>query len=175
MGGSGNYLFEIIKRLSGQGIDFIVCGGVALVLHGVERMTMDLDLSVDMAESNLKKFLRIMKELGLVPRVPVEPSILLDPRQREFIIAEKNALVFTFIDEKNPYRQVDVFLTPELSYTSLIRHAEMMLIDTIPVHVISKQKLLEMKLSISPPRDKDLFDIRALKKKIGGYDHDGGQ
>ncbi|MBD3420547.1 MAG: hypothetical protein GF398_10555 [Chitinivibrionales bacterium] len=40
------------------------------MLHGVERMTPDLDLSIDMTKSNVNKFLEIMEELGLSPRVP---------------------------------------------------------------------------------------------------------
>ena len=66
-----NYLKEIIATLNDNSVDYIICGGVALVLHGVERMTMDLDLSVGMDEGNLKRFLQSMKKLGLTPRAPV--------------------------------------------------------------------------------------------------------
>lgn len=40
-----NHLKEIIYRLADRGIDFIIGGGVAAVLHGVERVTMDLDIA----------------------------------------------------------------------------------------------------------------------------------
>nr|HPQ54813.1 nucleotidyl transferase AbiEii/AbiGii toxin family protein [Spirochaetota bacterium] len=63
-----NHLKEIITTLSESDVDFIICGGVALVLHGIERMTMDLDLSVDLREQNLQRFIDAMKKLGLVPR-----------------------------------------------------------------------------------------------------------
>ena len=39
------YLIEIISTLLNEGVAFIICGGMAAVYHGVERMTMDLDIS----------------------------------------------------------------------------------------------------------------------------------
>lgn len=38
-----NHLKDILKELTERGVQFVICGGVALVLHGVERMTLDLD------------------------------------------------------------------------------------------------------------------------------------
>lgn len=163
-----NHLFEIIDCMSRRNVDFIICGGVALVLHGIERMTVDLDLSVGIDEDNLRLFIDCMKELNLDPRVPVEAEALLDPEIRKMMIEDKNALVFTFIDKDNPFRMVDVFLSEKMSYDSLIEYAEEIKLGERMVKVISKEKLLEMKLEISPPRDKDMFDIQALKKRIGG-------
>jgi hypothetical protein len=66
-----NHLKEIITTLDEDGVRFIICGGVALVLHGIERMTMDIDLAVDMTAQNLRKFLAAMKKLKLKPREPL--------------------------------------------------------------------------------------------------------
>jgi len=159
-----NHLEEIISTLTNDGIDFIICGGVALVLHGIERLTIDLDLSVDMQEINLQRFLKAMKQLGLSPRAPVPAESLLDPLKREIMIKEKNALVFTFIDTKNPYRQVDVFLTDMHSYDSLKQGSEEIMLGGQQVKLVSKETLLKMKKKIDPPRDKDLFDIQMLEK-----------
>ncbi len=43
-----NHLELILSELKMQNVRFIVCGGVAAVLHGVERMTMDIDISLDL-------------------------------------------------------------------------------------------------------------------------------
>ena len=40
-------LFELMKALSESGVKFVVCGGVACVLQGVERATFDLDIYAD--------------------------------------------------------------------------------------------------------------------------------
>lgn len=161
---SNNYLQEIISTLARDEIDFIICGGVALVLHGIERMTMDLDLSLNMSDRNLKKFLDAMKRLDLVPRAPVPADSLLDPEKRRLMVADKNARVFTFIDINNPYRQVDVFITDALSYDALKNQTEMIRLGDHQVQLINKRGLLEMKRAITPPRDKDVYDIHMLTK-----------
>lgn len=38
------YYEQIFKTLTDAGVDYLVVGGVALVLHGVVRLTIDLDL-----------------------------------------------------------------------------------------------------------------------------------
>lgn len=161
-----NYLKEIITTLNDNNVDFIICGGVALVLHGVERMTMDLDLSVGMDTGNLTRFLHAMKKLGLAPRAPVPAESILDGEKRRAMVDEKNALVFSFFDTKNPFRQVDVFITDLFSYEKLKDHVETMTVGPMKIKLISKKKLLEMKKAIKPPRDKDLYDIRLLEKII---------
>lgn len=41
----------LIVDLAKAGVEFVVCGGVACVLHGVERVTMDLDIRVPEVEA----------------------------------------------------------------------------------------------------------------------------
>lgn len=161
-----NYLIEIITSLAEKEVEFIICGGMAAVFHGVERMTMDLDISLNMNCKNIEKFLPVVKNLGLIPRVPVPPESLLDKKQVEFFVREKNALVFTFLDPDRPYRQIDVFLTEDKSYHLLKKHTENANVAGQKVKIISAAKLLEMKLAVQPPRDKDILDIAALKKIV---------
>jgi hypothetical protein len=55
---------EIFRELNRRKIDYIVVGGVAVVMHGVVRLTADLDLMVHLEEKNLTKFVKVMNELG---------------------------------------------------------------------------------------------------------------
>jgi predicted nucleotidyltransferase len=159
-----NHLKEILISLARANVRFVVCGGVAVVLHGVERLTMDIDLSVAMDEENLSKLLFLIKQLGMTPRVPVPAESLLDPRKRELMLEEKNALVFTFIDPQNPYRQIDIFLGRDSLYSELISDADSIKLDGFKIPVISIDKLIEMKRNVIPTRDKDLSDISELIK-----------
>lgn len=159
-----NYLEEIILELKNSGIRFIICGGVAAVIHGVERMTADIDLSLAMDDKNLNDFLKLMKKLNFIPRAPVPPEYLLYSDKREAMLNEKGALVFTFIDVDRPFRQIDIFLEKEKSFDILKDYAETINIDEKEIHLISPEKLIEMKKEIKPPRKKDLFDIEELKE-----------
>lgn len=58
MENSKNLLIEIIEALNFEKVDYIIAGGVAVVLHGVERLTMDLDTAVSLDKKMLKNLLR---------------------------------------------------------------------------------------------------------------------
>jgi predicted nucleotidyltransferase len=161
-----NSLLQIINILNQNGVDFIIAGGVAVVLHGVERLTMDLDTAVRLDKDNLEKFIKSMGELGMVPRLPISADSLLDEEKMRIMCEEKNALVFTFIDPNTPIKQVDFFLAENLSYESLKNDYEEMDLDGQKIKVLSKSKLVELKLNVDPMRDKDLSDIKELQKRI---------
>ena len=158
---------EILAALAKADVDFILGGGVACVLQGVERVTMDVDLAVLMAPLNLRKFLVVMDRLGLRPRVPIPPLSLLDPAVVRTIVEEKHALVFSFLDVDRPTRQVDIFLRSDLSYDTLLPDTEWADMGGFKVRIITKKKLLAIKLAIVPPRTKDLLDIEHLRKHVG--------
>jgi hypothetical protein len=157
-----SHLVEILCALSDHQVDFVVAGGVAMVLHGVERTTLDLDLAVSLETENLHRFLEAMTNLRLVPRAPVPAEIILDQESVAALIREKNALVFTFWSPKEPYRQIDLFLTPENSFDDLIADAYLLEIRARVIRVASRRKLIEMKSRVRPIREKDISDIRAL-------------
>ena len=161
-----NSLIDIVSVLNSNKVDYIIAGGVAVVLQGVERLTMDLDAAVSLEKKNIQKFLKSMEELNLVPRLPIPPESLLDSEKIRVMFEEKNALVFTFIDPTCPIRQVDFFLSNDLSYESLKNDYEEMEVDGYMIKVLSKKKLVELKLKVNPMRDKDLSDIKELQKRI---------
>ena len=155
---------EILHALAAAQVEFIVGGGVACVLHGVERVTMDVDVAVQMQTANFSRFVAVMNRLGLKPRVPIPPEALLDPETVRMMVEEKQALVFSFIDPDRPFRHVDVFLRDDLSYESLIRDVEWMDMQGFRVRVIDRKRLLAIKLAIQPARAKDAIDIDWLRQ-----------
>jgi hypothetical protein len=157
-----SYLIEILCTLQDCEVDFVVAGGVAAVLHGVERMTLDLDVAVSLDRPNLRRFLSALDRLRLVPRAPIPPDTILDAARVEDLVREKNALVFTFWNPQEPYRQIDMFLTRENSFDDLVVDAHALTIRGRTIRVASRRKLIEMKSRVRPVREKDLSDIKAL-------------
>ena len=155
---------EILKSLADAQVEFIIGGGVACVLHGVERLTMDVDVAVHMQPVNLGRFVDVMSTLGLKPRVPVSPQALLDPAFVRMMIEEKHALVFSFLDPDQPIRHVDVFLKADLAYESLLPDSEWVDMEGYRVRIINRARLLAIKRAIHPPRTKDVIDIEFLSR-----------
>ncbi len=159
-----NHIKEILTELAANNVKFIVCGGLAAVLHGVERMTMDIDISIDYSEENYNNFLDSLNRLNLSPKAPFSPEKLKEGKIRKDLIENKNAIVFSFVDNKKPYKQLDIFLSDENSYQNLIKYAVKVPIEDKEIYVISIEKLIEIKSSLQEPREKDVFDIKMLKQ-----------
>lgn len=155
---------DILKGLVDAGVEFIIGGGVACVLHGVERVTMDVDLAVHMQPTNLECFIKVMTRLGLKPRVPINPLSLLDPTFVSFLIKEKHAIVFSFLDPDYPIRHVDIFLTADLTYESLFPDSDVIDLNGFQVRIINRPRLLAIKRAIHPLRVKDTLDIEFLSR-----------
>jgi len=162
-----NYINEILFALTDAEVEFVVGGGVAAVLHGVERVTLDIDLALDMDPSNVEKFLRVIHELGLQPRGLVPARDLMRHEAVQRMIEEKGALVFSFVDFNRPLRHVDIFLQNNLSFEELSRDAWKVVIENRAIKIMGIAKLLETKRAITPLRDKDLIDIKELEKLQG--------
>jgi len=158
-----SHLIEILCFLVDNGVQFVVAGGAAVVLHGIQRMTLDLDIAVSPDPTNLRRFIETLNQLKFIPRAPVPAETILHPERIEMLIREKNALVFTFWCPGEPYKQIDMFLTHENSFDGLVSDARMLTVCGRTVLVASRQKLIEMKRRIDPIRDKDLSDIHALQ------------
>lgn len=153
----------ILNALYDVGVEFIVGGGMACILQGVERLTMDVDVAVMMQEKNWERLVKVTENLGLIPRVPLNPRSLMDPAVRRVVLDEKKAIVFTFLHPDRPSLQLDVFLRPDLAYEVLLQDAQWMNLEGRKIQVLNQQKLLALKKAIQPPRPKDLLDIAALE------------
>lgn len=52
---------EILKLLSEQGLDYVVIGGVAAVLHGSPMGTLDVDVCIAINDQTLPKILDALR------------------------------------------------------------------------------------------------------------------
>ncbi len=153
---------EIFKQFERDEVRYLVVGGVAANIYGYVRMTVDLDIMVDLSEENLTKIVSIMERQGYSPRAPIKPEELLSKEKRDEWIEKKGAVVFTFIDPLKPFRQIDIFLVNPLSFEESYGRKEEMIIAGIKVAVISLHDLIRMKVTTGRPRD--LEDVEHLKK-----------
>ncbi|MBN1759189.1 MAG: hypothetical protein JW863_12765 [Chitinispirillaceae bacterium] len=96
----------------------------------MERLTVHLDIALDMMKDNLHNFLAVMKKEQMQPRAPVPAESILDQELLQQFVQKKGALFFTFHDPHRPYRQIDLLLTQETSYEQLINSSDEIRIDT---------------------------------------------
>lgn len=158
-------LFELLKELAKASVEYVVCGGVACVLQGVERNTYDLDIAVSFDKKNLEKLIEVTKKFKLIPRIPEPVENLLDEGKRQEWVEKKNAIVYTFVSSKGPL-QLDIFLTYPKSLPELFKNTNFIQVENVNILVSSKEELLFAKKNIIPARKKDLWDIEELEKLL---------
>lgn len=146
---------RLLSHLTAHGVDFVVVGGIAAVLHGAERNTFDLDICAGPDEGNLEALGRALLELA--PRLRgVEEDVPFVPDARSL----RKLQILTLTTSLGP---LDVLTRPtgSPSYATLRRRALRVDIGSTSILVASIPDLLEMKRATA--RAKDKLDIEALE------------
>lgn len=151
---------NVLRELSQAGVRFVVVGGVAAVMQGVERVTYDLDLVIELTRESCLAAIDRLLAIGYQARVPVDPRGFADPALRESWIRDKGMRVFSFWDTTGQRAQVDVFVRYPLAFEALWRDATHVSLDGVDLRLASPAHLVRMKREAGRP--KDIEDIRAL-------------
>jgi len=159
---------EIFTEFDLKGIRYLVVGGMAVNLYGYVRLTMDLDIMVDLSDRNLSKVVGVMEEFGYTPRAPVNPHEFISKEKRDEWIKEKGAVVFTFIDLTKPFKHIDIFLRNPVDFEEAYSRREVMTIAGAKVSIASIDDLIKMKASTGRPRDmEDVHHLERIKALQG--------
>jgi hypothetical protein len=152
----------LFDALNQSNIRYVVVGGLATVLHGYVRLTVDIDLAVDLTPDEAKKAISTLTQLGLVPQLPLNPSDFANPQTRQTWNREKNMQVFSMIDPRNPLRIVDLFVENPIPFEDLWNRSRTVQVDTVSIRIASLVDLIHLKRLAGRPQD--LIDIEQLKQ-----------
>lgn len=155
-------LREIFKALADAEVEYVVVGGLAVIMHGHLRATRDLDLVIGLQPDNCARGMGALSAIGLRPRLPVTLADFADPEKREDWAQNRNMLVFQLWDPANPERSVDVFVREPLDFGTMVSEAVIKDLDGVPIRVASIRHLIALKKVAGRPLDMD--DIKALRE-----------
>ncbi len=153
---------DIFVALDREQINYLVAGGFAVNLHQVQRATVDLDLILDLNESNVLKFVGVATQLGFKPRVPVAAIDLANAEKRHEWIREKGMMVFSFHNPQNPFETIDIFVEEPKPFADLASRQLVVEAFGVKIKVLGRDDLIELKIKAG--RDKDLYDVKQLQK-----------
>lgn len=88
------FYLEFFQRLEKSQVRYLLVGGLAMNLHGVPRMTMDVDIVLAMDHGNVRAFVDMAKEMGLYPVAPIALESLFDPSLLRKWKQEKGMIAF---------------------------------------------------------------------------------
>ncbi len=165
-------LEPLFKGLNEAGVRYVLVGGLAVVLHGHARLTVDVDLIVDLDEDQAARAIDALVAIGMRPRAPVNPRDFADRSVREAWIRDRGVQVFSMIDPSNPMRVVDLFVSQPVPFEALWSRSVVLGLRETTVRVASIPDLIHMKRLSGRPIDlqdvERLEDILRDRKQAGG-------
>lgn len=160
------FIRELVEALERHGVEYAVVGGVAVNLHGVPRMTYDVDIVIVTDAATLLACSQAMASLALVARLPLRLEDLADPAERDRLERDRNLTALTFTDSANPLREVDVLIGPSVDPDRIARGAVSMDAGAFRVRIASLDDLIAMKRRAARPQD--LADVAHLERIARG-------
>ena len=155
-------MYNLLATLSGAEIDYVLIGGLAVTLHGYQRVTMDVDVVLAMNDANLANFVDCAKNANLKPVLPISIDALRDAALIDQWHREKGMLAFALRSPDTMAAVIDVLVRPVVSFDELKRNAVVKRIGPLSIPVASIDDLIRLKTGTG--RTKDRLDIEELGK-----------
>jgi hypothetical protein len=145
----------LLRRLVEAGVDFVVVGGVALVAHGSNRFTNDLDITYSTDPANLVALGAVLVDLGAKLRGV--------PEDVPFVLDERTLRQVELLTLDTPEGPIDLLALPPGAspYSELRRRAVQLDISGVSVRVASLDDLEDMKRAAG--RDVDRIDLETIE------------
>lgn len=148
-----NRLHRVFASLERNDVRYLVIGGIAAVLHGVPRATLDLDILIQATLDNAARLLKALDEAGLGTASLITVQGLLDHEMSVF----------------EDYVRIDVQTrTPGIRFEEAWQNREVMEYHGQKFFVASREDLIASKRAAG--RKVDLEDVRLLELRD---DHPG--
>ncbi len=144
-----NFL-SILKSLEKQNVEYILIGGVAVILHGFERLTRDIDIIVKMTSENIEKLCKALA------------SIFEDPSIDEITLEDlKKYPVLRYGTPDDFYIDIMARIGEIASYENL--EYEIIDYQNIKIKIVTPEKLYKLKKHSVRQRDQmDAFFLQNL-------------
>jgi hypothetical protein len=127
-------------------------------LHGVVRGTIGIDLILNWSLDNLEKLEKILKEMGLVSRLPVMSKEIFNFRDE--YITNRNLIAWNFYKPSSPVEQVDIIITENLKGKKI----KSVNIKGTNINFLAIKDLIKMKKKAGRPQD--IEDAKALESVL---------
>lgn len=161
-----NIFKRLFDSLNKKETKYMVAGGIAVNLYGIERATADIDIVLQLDKDNINKFIDAAKKLGLKPKIPVKLEDLIDPEKRKEWAESKNMRVFSLYDPVNLFFLLDVFIEMPFNFDEVYKQRKKIKFEDTVIGVVPIKELIEMKKMSNRPQDRaDIFYLTKIMKE----------
>jgi hypothetical protein len=156
----------LFAALNAGGVRYVVAGGLAVLLHGVDRITADVDIAIDLAPAPAGVAIEVLLGLGYRPLAPVDARLFADTAVRSRWRDMQGMKVFSLWDPTHQRPTVDVFVSEPIEFARLWQDSVVYDVSGVAVRVASIEHLKQMKSLVGRP--KDVEDIARLDALVRG-------
>ena len=152
---------DVFEALNKAKVDYLVCGGAAVVMLGFSRLTIDLDLIVSLEKDNLKNLYSVLKKLSYKPNIPIKEEEFIRQEKLAKLAREKNMKAVSFYNTKDPFKIIDIGVNlPDIP--KILKNKKYIKIKNISIPIIFIDDLIKMKKDLARPQD--LIDVDNLNR-----------
>ena len=137
---------DFLRLLNSHNVRYLLVGGYAVGYHGYPRATGDMDIWIEMSESNSKKVASAFRDFGMP-----------DEAISEELFLETNKVIRIGVP---PVRLEVITSASGVDFNECYSNREVVEIEGIPINLISLQDLKKNKRAAG--RHKDLEDMEHL-------------
>jgi len=166
------FYIEFFRALHDERVLYVLVGGIAVNLHGVERATGDVDLLMALDAENLGRFYRVARRFSMKPVVPVTLEDFADAVKVESWIREKRMVAFALRSADKLDPTVDILVQPSVAFEDALARAIVKDVGGFKVTIAAIEDLIRLKTGTG--RLKDQADIDALRR-VQSFDESGGR
>jgi len=150
---------NLLRRLVGAGVDFVIVGGYAGVVHGCTLVTQDMDICCSFSPGNLLALQKAVADLHPVHRMT--------PARQPLQLTTEDVGQF-----RNLYLDTDLGHLDCLSeiqglggYDDVAKTSQTIEIDGMPLRVLTIDALIVAKEAMNRPRDREAVrQLKAIKE-----------
>jgi hypothetical protein len=153
---------SVFRALNNLEARYVLVGGLAVVLHGVDRITADIDLTLDLAPEQAIRVIQGLQAIGLKPHAPVRAEDFARENVRESWRLDKGMTVFSFWDPAHSHPSVDLFIQNPIPFEELWSESIVVELSGTTIRVASIGHLIRLKEISNRPRD--VADISLLRE-----------
>ena len=162
---------SLFALLSARQVRYVLVGGLAVVLHGIDRITADIDLALDLSADSVYEAVTALQGAGYRPMLPVDARQLADPAVRRVWREERGMQVFSFWDPTHSRPSIDIFVESPIAFVDLWRDSIEVPLDGVTLRVASIRHLIALKRIAGRPQDlADIEQLLTLLPRPAGQD-----
>lgn len=142
-------IIDFIILCNKHNVKYLVIGGYAVSVHGYPRSTKDIDLCIEMSETNASKMIQVIKDFGF-------SSLKL--KSEDFL--KKDSITQLGF----PPLRIDILNDLDgVSFEEAWNNKKIISFENVPVNFIGYNDLLIVKQKAGRPQD--IADVEKLKKR----------